>query len=77
MASHLTLQQRPVGYIENERFMYHLWLRLKCGHRLDTVAHACNPSTQEAEAGKLPIQSQPGLHSKIVAKTKQTKKFKR
>lgn len=40
------------------------------GHRLDTVAHACNPSTQEAKAGGLPIQSQPGLHSKILAKKK-------
>lgn len=32
------------------------------------MAQACNPSTQEAEAGGLPVQSHPGLHSKTLAK---------
>lgn len=33
---------------------------------LDVVAHACNPSTCEAEAGRLPwIPGQPGLHSEF------------
>jgi hypothetical protein len=26
------------------------------------MAHTCNPSTQEAEAGRSPVQGQPGLH---------------
>jgi hypothetical protein len=29
------------------------------------VVHTCNVSTQEAEAGELQVQGQPGLHSKI------------
>jgi hypothetical protein len=39
------------------------------------VVHACNPSTWEAEAGKLPIGSQPELYSETLSpkqnKTKQ------
>lgn len=34
------------------------------------MAQACNPSTQEAEAEGLPVQSHPGLHSKTLAKKK-------
>lgn len=34
------------------------------------VAQTCNPSTQKAEARGLPVQSQPGLHSKTLAKNK-------
>jgi hypothetical protein len=41
------------------------------------VVHACNPSTWEAEAGKLPIGSQPELYSETLSpkqnKTKQNK----
>ena len=34
--------------------------------------HAFNPSTQEAKAGRVPIQGQPGLHSKTLSRnTKQ------
>jgi hypothetical protein len=32
--------------------------------------HACNPSTQEAEAGDLRVRGQPGLHSGILIQTK-------
>lgn len=34
------------------------------------MAQACNPSTQEAEAEGLPVQSHPGLHSKTLEKKK-------
>jgi hypothetical protein len=32
------------------------------------VVHTCNPSTWEAEAGGLRVQSQPGLHSNTLPK---------
>jgi hypothetical protein len=31
------------------------------------VVHACNPSTQEAEAGGFPVQGQAGLPSKTLS----------
>jgi hypothetical protein len=31
------------------------------------VVHACNPSTQEVEAGGSGVQSQPGPHSKTLS----------
>jgi hypothetical protein len=31
---------------------------------LGVIVHICNPSPQEAEAGGLAVQGQPGLHSK-------------
>jgi hypothetical protein len=45
------------------------------------VVHTYNPSNQEAEAGGLKVQEQPGLHSKDPSqkkkkKTKQTNKPK-
>jgi hypothetical protein len=41
------------------------------------MVHACNPSTQEAEAGESPIQGQPGLQSKTLSQTKQNKNQKK
>jgi hypothetical protein len=37
------------------------------------VVHACNLSTQEAEAGELRVSGQPGIHGKILPQ-KQTNK---
>jgi hypothetical protein len=34
---------------------------------MSEVAHNCNPSTQEAEAGELQVQDQPGLHSETLS----------
>jgi hypothetical protein len=31
------------------------------------VAHTCNPSMQESEAGELQIQGQPGLHCETLS----------
>jgi hypothetical protein len=33
------------------------------------VAHTCNPSTQEAEAGESQVQDQPRLHSKTLSQS--------
>jgi hypothetical protein len=35
----------------------------------DVVVHTCNPSTQETEARRLRVQSQPGLPSKTHVST--------
>jgi hypothetical protein len=40
------------------------------------VVHACNPSTQEAEARGLRAQGQPGLYSKSLTKKKNPNKIK-
>jgi hypothetical protein len=40
------------------------------------VVHICNPSTQEAEAGGLNIQSPPGLRSKTLSLKKKNKNTK-
>jgi hypothetical protein len=37
-------------------------------------AHICNPSTQEAEAGKSQVSGQPGLHSENQSGKKKKKK---
>jgi hypothetical protein len=34
------------------------------------VLHACNPSTQESEAGESQVQVQPGLKSKLLSQKK-------
>lgn len=33
---------------------------------LGVVAHCCNPSTQEPETGRFPVQDQPESHSETV-----------
>jgi hypothetical protein len=40
------------------------------------VAHACNPSTQEVEAGKSQTQRQSGIHSEILFPLPKTKNKK-
>jgi hypothetical protein len=44
--------------------------------KLVMVVHACNPSTQEAEARGLRAQGQPGLYSKSLTKKKNPNKIK-
>lgn len=52
-----------------------VYLHTEDSHKPDTVAHSCNPSTQETEARGLPqIQGYLGLHSETVSKQKTTKK---
>jgi hypothetical protein len=41
------------------------------------VVNTCNPSTPEAETGRLGIQGQPGLHNKTVSKEGGGKKRRR
>jgi hypothetical protein len=41
---------------------------------LGMVSHACNPSSREAEAGGLRVQSQHGLHSKTPMSKEQINK---
>jgi hypothetical protein len=40
------------------------------------MAHACNPSTPEAEEGGSRVQGQPELHSKILCLTNKIKQNK-
>jgi hypothetical protein len=37
---------------------------------LGVVAHGCNPSTREGEAGGSRFQNQPGLHKKTLSQKK-------
>jgi hypothetical protein len=37
------------------------------------VAHGCNTSTQEAEAGESRVQGHPGLYSKTLSQKKKKK----
>jgi hypothetical protein len=46
-----------------------LYIQLQLG----IVAHICNLSTQEAEAGKSQVQGQPGINSKILSPKKKKK----
>jgi hypothetical protein len=48
-------------------------VELKRQKVLGVVVHICNPSTQEAEAGGLQIQEQPGLPSEAFSPKKRRK----
>lgn len=50
-------------------FLFFLPLKVK-EKLLGVVAHACNPSTPEAEAGEWRVPDQPGLHSEILLPAK-------
>jgi hypothetical protein len=38
-------------------------------HKPGVVGHPCNPRLQEAGAGRLSVQGQPGLHSETLSQT--------
>jgi hypothetical protein len=38
--------------------------------QLDMVAHACNPTSPETDAGRFRVQGQPGLHKKTLSQKK-------
>jgi hypothetical protein len=42
--------------------------------KLGVVAHTCNLSTWEAEAGRSPVGGQPGVHSQTLSQTKTEQK---
>lgn len=42
---------------------------------LDTAAYTETQISKEAEAGKLPVQSQPGLHRKTLSQNKKEEKY--
>jgi hypothetical protein len=50
-----------------EKGMLHVFSAKIISTKLGMVAPTCNPSTQEAEAGGLPVPSQPGLRSKTLS----------
>jgi hypothetical protein len=42
------------------------WLKeVKIKTNPGVMVHTCHPSTQQAEAGRLQVQGQPGLHSEL------------
>jgi hypothetical protein len=43
-------------------------MSLKTQGELGVVAHTCNPSILEGEAGRLQVESHFGLHSKALSK---------
>jgi hypothetical protein len=61
-----------MGISENlTNLIFHNFLCKRQAHKKaqpDVVVHACNPSTQKAEARRSKVQSLPGLNSKIMSK---------
>jgi hypothetical protein len=45
--------------------------------QLGVVVHTCNPSTREAEAGRVRVQGQPGLHIETLSQNLPPEKIKR
>jgi hypothetical protein len=76
-ATALTSPARQVSFsfIHNVSFIPWLLLRSFSLLKFQLVvgAHACHPSTQEAEAGGSRVQGQPGLHSETLSPRPQKK----